>query len=393
MGAGAQPPDAPGAGDPAVVAFTSGATGPAKGVLYLHGQLQAQREQLASLYSITAADRLVAAFGPFALFGAALGIPSAVPDMNLTAPRTLTAKAMGDAAAAIDATMVFASPAALANVVATADAVDPAGRAALSRVRLLLSTGAPVPAETLHAMRRLLPDAEAHAPYGMTEVLPVADIDLAGLDAAGLGNGVCVGRPVPGVEVELAPLDHDGIPSDERTTGPEVTGEVCVRAAHIKARYDRLWVTDRAATPAPGWHRTGDVGHFDADGRLWIEGRLVHVIVTAEGPVTPVGIERRVEAVAGVRRAAVVGVGPRGAAQVVVVVERADVRRSGLAPAPLRDAVRAAAADTSGAVPGIAAVLVVRTLPVDIRHNSKIDRVAVGHWAQRVLDGRRAGRP
>ncbi|MGB7979269.1 MAG: alpha/beta fold hydrolase, partial [Candidatus Nanopelagicales bacterium] len=203
-GAGVAPPEAPSAEDPAAIAFTSGATGPAKGVLYLHGQLQAQREQLATLYSITAADRLVAAFGPFALFGAALGIPSAVPDMNLTAPRTLTARAMGDAAAAIDATMVFASPAALANVVATADAVDPTGRAALSRVRLLLSTGAPVPAETLHAMRRLLPSAEAHAPYGMTEVLPVADIDLAGLDEAGLGNGVCVGRPVPGVEVELA---------------------------------------------------------------------------------------------------------------------------------------------------------------------------------------------
>jgi acyl-coenzyme A synthetase/AMP-(fatty) acid ligase/pimeloyl-ACP methyl ester carboxylesterase len=393
-GAGAPAPEPPGAGDPAAIAFTSGATGPAKGVLYLHGQLQAQREQLATLYSITPSDRLVAAFGPFALFGAALGIPSAVPDMDLTAPRTLTARAMADAAAAIDATMVFASPAALANVVVTAEAVDPAGRAALARVRLLLSTGAPVPAETLHAMRRqLLPAAEAHAPYGMTEGLPVADIDLPGLDDAGLGNGVCVGRPVPGVEVELAPLDADGVPGDEWTTDPEVTGEVCVRAAHIKQRYDRLWVTDRAATPAPGWHRTGDVGHLDAQGRLWIEGRLVHVIVTAQGPVTPVGIERRVEAVPGVRRAAAVGVGPRGAAQVVVVVEGADIRRSGLAPAALRDAVRAAAADTPAAVPGIAAVLVVRHLPVDIRHNSKIDRVAVGRWAQRVLDGRRPGRP
>jgi acyl-coenzyme A synthetase/AMP-(fatty) acid ligase len=227
----------------------------------------------------------------------------------------------------------------------------------------------------------------------MTEVLPVADIDLPGLDDAGLGNGVCVGAPVPGVEVELAPLDADGVPGDERTTDPEVTGEVCVRAAHLKQRYDRLWVTDRAATPAPGWHRTGDVGHLDAQGRLWIEGRLVHVIVTAQGPVTPVGIERRVEAVPGVRRAAAVGVGPRGAAQVVVVVEGVDIRRSGLAPAALRDAVRAAAEDTPAAVPGIAAVLVVGHLPVDIRHNSKIDRVAVGHWAQRVLDGRRPGRP
>jgi acyl-coenzyme A synthetase/AMP-(fatty) acid ligase/pimeloyl-ACP methyl ester carboxylesterase len=394
QGAGSPAPEPPGSGDPAAIAFTSGATGPAKGVLYLHGQLQAQREQLATLYSITSADRLVAAFGPFALFGAALGIPSAVPDMDLTAPRTLTARAMADAAAAIDATMVFASPAALANVVATAQGVDPAGRAALGRVRLLLSTGAPVPAETLRSMRQLLlPVAEAHAPYGMTEVLPVADIDLPGLDDAGLGNGVCVGTPVPGVEVELAPLGADGVPSDTRTTDPDVTGEVCVRAAHIKQRYDRLWVTDTAATPAPGWHRTGDVGHLDAQGRLWIEGRLVHVIVTSQGPVTPVGIERRVEAVPGVRRAAAVGVGPRGAAQVVVVVEGGHTSRTGLAPAALRDAVRTAAADTPAAAPEVAAVLVVRHLPVDIRHNSKIDRVAVGHWAQRVLDGRRPGRP
>jgi hypothetical protein len=78
---------------------------------------------------------------------------------------------------------------------------------------------------------------------------------------------------------------------------------------------------------------------------------------------------------------------------VVVVVERADARRSGLAPASLRDAVRAAAGDTPGPVPGIAAVLVVRALPVDIRHNSKIDRVAVGRWAQHVLDGGRPGTP
>jgi acyl-CoA synthetase (AMP-forming)/AMP-acid ligase II len=230
----------------------------------------------------------------------------------------------------------------------------------------------------------------------MTEVLPVSDIDLAGLDDAGLGNGVCVGRPVPGVRVEVAPLDRTGMPTGERTTTPEATGEVCVRAAHVKERYDRLWVTDQAATPEPGWHRTGDVGHFDADGRLWIEGRLVHVIVTAEGPVTPVGIERRVESVTGVRRAAAVGVGPAGAAQVVVVVET-DAHDAGLAPAELREAVRAAACSgpgpRSGSVPGIAAVLTIGELPVDIRHNSKIDRIAVGRWAQRVLDGRRPGRP
>ncbi len=392
-GAEAPAPAAPTGDAPAVVAFTSGATGPAKGVLYLHRQLQAQREALAALYAITPDDRLVAAFGPFALFGAALGIPSAVPDMDLTSPRTLTARALGDAAAAVDATLVFASPAALTNLVATASDVSAPGAAALARVRLLLSTGAPVPAELLHDARRLLPAAEAHAPYGMTEVLPVADIDLAGLDDAGLGNGVCVGRPVPGVELAIAPLDVEGVAGAPAEPEPEVTGEVCVRADHVKERYDRLWVTDDAATPGPGWHRTGDVGHVDADGRLWFEGRLLHVVVTAQGPVTPVGIERRVEGLPGVARAAAVGVGPAGTAQVVVVVETlGDGSGRGLAPATLRDAVRRVVAEGEPKAE-VAAVLTIDRLPVDIRHNSKIDRVAVGRWAQRVLDGRRPGRP
>jgi acyl-CoA synthetase (AMP-forming)/AMP-acid ligase II len=168
-----------------------------------------------------------------------------------------------------------------------------------------------------------------------------------------------------------------------------VTGEVCVKAQHTKERYDRLWVTERAASRDAGWHRTGDVGHFDQQDRLWIEGRLVHVIVTAQGPVTPVGLERLAETVPAVHRAAAVGVGPGGSAQVVMVIELA-AAEPGIAPAPLRDAVRAALVPSAV---DVAAVLTVRALPVDIRHNSKIDRVRVGRWAQRVLDGGRVGSP
>ncbi len=374
-------PDPPSANDPAAIVFTSGATGPAKGVLYLHGQLQAQREELALLYGITKSDRLVAAFGPFALMGAALGIPSAVPDMDLTAPRTLTAAAMAAAVHAVDATLVFASPAALANIAATSAGVTP-----MPDVRLLLSTGAPVPAALLQDVLRLMPKAEAHAPYGMTEVLPVADISLPEMLRVGSGNGTCVGQPVPGVAVAISALDADGEATGPLVGEPGVTGEVCIQAPHTKERYDRLWVTQRQASRDPGWHRTGDVGHLDADGRLWIEGRLVHVIVTPDGPVTPVGLELRVEQIPAVKRAAAVGIGPRGAQQVVIVCE-VPGGRNGLAPGGLRDAVRAAV-DVD-----VPAVLVVKALPVDIRHNSKIDRLRVGRWAQKVLAGARVGTP
>ena len=183
------------------------------------------------------------------------------------------------------------------------------------------------------------------------------------------------------------------------TDKPGVTGEICVSAAHVKDRYDRLWVTDDASTDSDGerrWHRTGDVGHLDDDGRLWVEGRLVHVVTSAAGVLTPVGVEQRIEALPSVATAAVVGVGPAGTQAVVAVVtlgagHAAAHGHGGLAVAELAAEVRAAAAGTVGGVE-LAAVLVVPALPVDIRHNSKIDRVRVAAWAGRVLAGRRPTR-
>jgi acyl-coenzyme A synthetase/AMP-(fatty) acid ligase len=371
--------------DEAAVLFTSGATGPAKGVVYRHRQASAQIAALRGAYGITADDRLVAAFPPFALYGPALGIASAVP--AVLKPGALTAAALADAVAAVDATMVFASPAALRNVVATAAGLDAAQRSVLARVRRVVSAGAPVPASLLHALRAVLPQAAAHTPYGMTEALPVTDVDLAEIDAAGAGNGVCVGRPLPGVDVGVIPLQGGSM-----TREPDVTGEISVAAPHVKDRYDQLWAVQRASAREPGRHRTGDVGHLDAEGRLWVEGRLVHVVWTADGPVTPVGIEQRAEAVDGIASAAAVGVGPVGTQQVVVVVVPSPGiagRRPGaplLAVAALTDAVRAAAG-----VP-VAAVLVAYALPVDIRHAAKIDRTRVAAWAGRVLASERAGR-
>jgi acyl-CoA synthetase (AMP-forming)/AMP-acid ligase II len=372
--------------DEAAVLFTSGATGPAKGVRYLHRQLRAQLTLISETYRLTPDDRIVAAFAPFALYGPALGIRSAVPDTDVTKPGTLTATALADAARRIGATVVFASPAALRNVLATASALDDDGRTALAGVRLLMSAGAPVPASLLRQLQELLPAAELHTPYGMTEALPITDISLHEIEAAGVGDGVCVGRPLSGVEVRIAPLDRLGRAPEMWSPVAGVTGEVWVRGPHIRESYDARWMSDRAAAAHPGWHRTGDVGRLDDDGRLWIQGRTVHVVATSDGPVAPVGTEQRVQAglsgqagtelpAAGV---AVVGVGPVGVQQLVVVVAGPG---GPLAPAELTAAVRRAAG-----VP-VAAVLVRRSLPVDIRHNSKIDRVAVAAWAADVLAG------
>ena len=265
-GAGQPLPPPPTSLDLAGIGFTSGATGPAKGVVYTHRQMQAQRDALIDLYNIQDTDRLVAAFGPFALFGPIMGIPSVVPDAEVTAPGSLTAHALAEAVQAVRATLVFASPAALTNVAATAGALMPDQATALRTVRLIMSAGAPVPSSVLRAAVDLMPGSEAHTPYGMTEVLPVADISLEDIEKLGPGNGVCVGHPVPGTEVAISPLDADGRATGDLTGEPDLSGEVCIRGPHMRDGYDKLWVTNQAASQPPGWHRSGDVGHLDETG-------------------------------------------------------------------------------------------------------------------------------
>jgi olefin beta-lactone synthetase len=380
--------------DPAAVLFTSGATGPAKGVCYTHGQLAAQRDALAATYRITPDDAFAAAFAPFALYGPALGIATALPDMDVTAPATLRAEALGRACAAVGAALVFASPTALANVVATAPDADPAALRALAGLRLVLSAGAPVPITVLREMAVLAPAAELHTPYGMTEVLPVADLDLVTRERVGAGRGVCVGAAVPGCTVAVVPIAGPGDPAGptpDALCATGETGEVIIAAPWMSQGYDRLWHTEslaRGHTPAAlgdrRWHRSGDLGHLDPDGNLWIEGRVVHLITTVDGPVTPVPLEIAAETVTGVRRAAAVGVGPPGVQQVVIVLETGT---DGEAPAELRRLVRAA---TAGLLPDgrqVAAVWTVGSLPVDIRHNAKIDRAEVAASMTRILSG------
>jgi acyl-CoA synthetase (AMP-forming)/AMP-acid ligase II len=249
---------------------------------------------------------------------------------------------------------------------------------------MVLSAGAPVPRSVLRAVAEIMPNAEAHTPYGMTEALPVSDVTPAGIDAAGAGTGVCVGFPLSEVSVAISPLDDLGAAAGELTQAADVTGEVCVRAAHVKDSYDKLWFTQHASEQPAHWHRSGDVGHFDRDGRLWIEGRMIHIITSADGPVTPVGIEQAVESIGGIGLAAAVGVGPMGTQQVVVVVVPTDrPTRPDLAPETLASRVRAVVGVD------IAAVFEVPALPVDKRHNSKIDRTRVSKWASAALAGLR----
>lgn len=376
--------------DDAVVVFTSGATGAAKPVAYSWAKLAATADVLREAYGLTSSDVLVAAFAPWSVMGPLVGMPSVIPEMDASRPGTLTADALGAAVQYAGGTVMWASPAAVRSVLASAPEGS-AERVELQdrtrSLRLLLIAGAPVSRELVGELVECWPEVDIRTPYGMTEVLPATDVTAGEiLDSETIG-GVLVGRALPGVQIAVAELGCDGSSAAELTGDAHVLGEVALRASHGKSRYDGRAFTERLASRNPGWHRTGDIGRLDDTGRLRIEGRLAHVITTADGPLGPVSIEQQVEAsLAGEGvQAAAVGVGPVGTQVVVVILAPTNAKgsraRMALAEERLVDRVRQA-------VPGVAAVLWRAAMPVDIRHGAKVDRTRLTMEADRLLAGR-----
>ncbi len=376
--------------DIAAILFTSGSTGVPKGVVYRHRHFVAQVAMLRDAFGIEAGGVDLPTFPPFALFDPALGLTSIVPDMDPTRPASADPRRLLRAIERFGATQLFGSPA-LMRVLADHGAPLPG-------VRLATSAGAPVPPGVVARMLELLPEgARFWTPYGATECLPVAAIEgreLVALRArTEAGDGTCVGRPVAPNEVRIIRIGDDAIDdwSDALPAAPGEVGEITVAGPSATDAYFNRDAQTRLAKirerlPDGGArivHRMGDLGYFDADGRLWFCGRKSQrVVVDAATTLCTEQVEPVFNAHPAVRRSALVGVGLRGAQQPVLVYEL-EAGIDGRARARVPGELRAIAARQPHTAKIAAFMRHPKPFPVDIRHNAKIGREALAAWAAR----------
>ena len=352
----------------AAVLYTSGATGLAKGVSYSHGQLRALAHAIKEQFAITDEDGIAAAYIPFALYGPAWGVAVALPKINVVAPSKLSAQNLRQALDGVKGSILFAAPAPLRNIIK--------GAATFPSIRCVMSAGAPVSAGLLRDVARAFPQASLYSPYGMTEMLIVSDGVRSTSD---LHRGVPVGEPIPGASVMILPVGFTTDQSVHPLQNGE-TGEIFVTGPWLSSGYDQHWLRNREARLSYNgfvWHRTGDVGHI-SDGVV-IEGRVAHLIRTGSKTLTPVPLEQLIEEkIPGVTAAAVeVVVG--GVPSLALVL--CDGKTTGSADRVNESHVRDIA-------PDVVAVFFKKKLPVDRRHNSKIDRTALGAWATKQMESR-----
>lgn len=379
-----------GADEDAAVLFTSGSTGPAKGVVYAHGMFDAQVRMLREVYGIEPGEVDLPGLPIFALFSIALGATAVLPDMDPTRPAQLDPAEWVRAIDDHGVTYSFGSPAIWHPVTAHCLAVG----ARLPSLRRVLMAGAPVPPLLHERLRQLLSDeADSHTPYGATEALPVATATGRELketaDATRAGAGTCVGRPLPEADVRIIAIDDAPLATwDDVTELPAgERGEIVVAGPTVTREYaEQPEATAAAKVRGPDgrtFHRMGDLGYRDDQGRLWFCGRKAHRVETGEQTLFSVCCELVFNEHPGVYRTALVGLGERGAQRPVIVVEPHPAAWP--ASGPAREAFVAELCDLGRSQPhtaGIEAFLFHRSFPVDLRHNAKIRREVLAIWAR-----------
>lgn len=368
------------------ILFTSGGTGTPKGVEYTHKIFSTQTKLLQQLFSLTPKDVDIPGFPLFSLFALNMGLTSCPPPMNPAKPAKANAKKLVDWITQQRGTFVAGSPAIWERV---ADYCL-AHQITLPSVKYLVMFGAPVSIELHQKFKKILTHGKTYTPYGATESLPISCISGDEVleqtaSCTNDGKGTCVGTIVPHVQVKIIRPTNDAIPDLRETEELPVNtpGEIIVSGDVVTAKYfGRAKETMRAKIYHPQsdgsirlWHRIGDMGYLDHQGRLWFLGRASHAIKIADTYHFSIACEAIFNRHPQVKRSALIEIFDRPKSQLAVVIERVDKKvLCGYKQKKFEEELRSLAKEFPH-TQEISQFFYHSSFPVDVRHNIKIDRL------------------
>lgn len=375
--------------DIAAIIFTTGSTGPPKGVRYEHAVFSAQLERIRDYYGIDATHVDQPAFPLFALFSASLGACSVIPDMDPTRPAQVDPEKFIASIERYGVTYSFGSPA-IWNVVSRYCLEK---KIRLKSLRKVLMAGAPVSGELLERVAAILPDdAKIFTPYGATESLPIVSMESREIlqetwPQSRIGKGVCVGRALPGIDIRIIEIQDRAVPVYDASLELPIgkIGEIVVRGNVVTKSYENNpHETVLAKMQDEGlnsfWHRMGDTGYLDKEGRLWFCGRKAHRVITSVGTLFTIPCEAIVNEHKDIYRSALVGI-PEGDghfSKPVLILEPVKEYTGSYEQLIVEASYLAAASPVTSE---IETFLVHKNFPMDIRHNAKIFREKLADWA------------
>lgn len=374
----------------AAIAFTSGSTGPAKGVVYTHGNFVAQIKQIQEHFQFGDDEIDLPTFPLWAVFYVAIGVTVIIPDMDPTKPALVDPKKIIEAINNHGVTNMFASPALLHRV----GKFGKEKNIKLPSLRRVISAGAPVSPANIEQFSTMLSDhAQIHTPYGATEAVPIISIGSNEIleetkTFSEQGYGMCIGRPICDTRVEIIKISDDPITQlHDRLKLPEKqVGEITVKADLVTEHYFNNREADLLAKiqdpDGKVWHRMGDLGWKDSKGRIWFCGRKSHRVITQEETLFTIPVEAIFNNHEKVFRSALAGVGPKNRQTPVMFIEPySTIRNKKTFIKELLDIAKSNPLTAS-----IDHIFIEKAFPVDIRHNSKIFREKLAVKAKKKLN-------
>ena len=371
---------------PAAILFTSGSTGPAKGVLFSHGIFNHQVRILQEQFDIQPDETDLPTFPLFGLFSSGLGMTSIIPDMDSTKPAHVDPKNIIVPIQNFKISSSFGSPALWDTV--SQYCLDQ--NIQLPTLKRIIMAGGPVSGDLLARFETIIDKScKIYTPYGATEVLPVSLIDRREIldetwSLSNQGKGTCVGHPIPGVEIKIIEISDQPILKwqDVTESGTNIVGEIAVKAEWATRTYFNRQDLTQLAKIEDGnsfWHRMGDLGRLDEKNRLWFYGRKNQRVVTEFETLYTIPCEAIFNQHPDVKRSALVGTGYK--TKPVIIIEPVERIKSQAARQKFTAELLERGAKSS-LTQSITKVLFHEEFPVDVRHNAKIFREKLSLWAE-----------